>query len=157
MATLATSGFLPRSVKLRHRLLRCRLPACPRARSAGSTLAQRARSVGPDVLGRAVLPGRFDQQAHMGVAGLGDRPLHAGVARGVFGGHQADVGADRGPGEARPATDLHGQRQPVSAEMPRQQPSRLTGSANRGEAATTMICSSRRSRAAVAANTASKP
>src|SRR6476659_1715833 len=50
MATLATNGFLPRSVKLRHRLLRRRLPACPRARSAGSTFAQRARRVGPEVL-----------------------------------------------------------------------------------------------------------
>jgi hypothetical protein len=49
IATLATSGFLPRSVKPRHRLLSRRLPACPRARRAGSTLAQRARSVGPDV------------------------------------------------------------------------------------------------------------
>jgi hypothetical protein len=26
------------------------LPACPRARNAGSTLAHRARKVGPDVL-----------------------------------------------------------------------------------------------------------
>jgi len=34
---------------------------------------------------------------------------------------------------------------------------RLTGSANRGETATIMICSSRRSRAAMAASTASKP
>jgi hypothetical protein len=39
--------------------------------------------------------------------------------------------------------------------MPRRQPKRLTGSANRAEAATTMICSSRRSCAAVAARTAS--
>src|SRR3981189_1119032 len=50
IATLATRGFLPRSVKLRHRLLRRRLPAWPRARSAGATLAHRARSVGPEVL-----------------------------------------------------------------------------------------------------------
>jgi hypothetical protein len=50
IATLATSGFLPRSVKRRHRWLRRRLPACPRARRAGSTLAQRARIVGPEVL-----------------------------------------------------------------------------------------------------------
>jgi Domain of unknown function (DUF4436) len=35
--------------------------------------------------------------------------------------------------------------------MPRKQPSRLTGSANRGEAATSRMWSSRRSRAAVAA------
>ena len=45
---------------------------------------------------------------------------------------------------------------PVSAEMPRRQPSRLTGSAKRAEAATSRICSSRRLRAAVAASTASK-
>ena len=58
------------------------------------------------------MPGRFDQQpTHMGIAGLGDRPLHAGVARGVLTGHQADVGADRGPGEPGPVTDLDRQRQ----------------------------------------------
>ena len=58
------------------------------------------------------MPGRFDQQSsHMGVARLGDRPLHAGIARGVLGGHQADVGADRGAGEPRPVADLHRQRQ----------------------------------------------
>jgi len=64
-------------------------------------------------VGLAVMPRRFDQQpSHMGVAGLGDRTLHAGVARGLLRRHQADVGADRGSGEPRPVTDLHRQRQP---------------------------------------------
>ena len=41
------------------------------------------------------MPGRLDEQSpHMGVAGLGDRPLHPGGARGELAGHQADIGAD---------------------------------------------------------------
>ena len=50
IATLATRGFFFRWVKPCHLLKRRRLPAWPRARSAGSTLAHRARRLGPDVL-----------------------------------------------------------------------------------------------------------
>ena len=72
----------------------------------------------------------------MGVAGLGDRSLNPRGSPGVFPGHEADVGADRGVGEARPVPISTVNASPVRAEMPRKQPSRLTGSANRGEAAT---------------------
>jgi hypothetical protein len=76
--------------------------------------------------------------------------------RGVLGGDQADVGADRGPAEPGPVTISTDNANPITAEMPRKQPNRSTGSAHRGEVATVAICSSRRSLAAVAVNTASK-
>src|SRR4051794_1366891 len=42
-------------------------------------------------VGLGVVPGRLDQQpAGMGIAGLRDRPLRPGTARGVFGRHQTD-------------------------------------------------------------------
>src|SRR6185436_16489670 len=63
-------------------------------------------------VGLAVVPGCFDQQPpHVGVAGFGDRSLDPRGSRGVFAGHQSDVGADRGAGKPRPVADLHRQRQ----------------------------------------------
>ena len=59
-----------------------------------------------------MVPGCFDQQpSHVGVADFGDRSLDPRGSRGVFAGHQSDVGADRGAGEPRPVADLHRQRQ----------------------------------------------
>src|SRR5208282_4863451 len=46
-ATLATTRFFLRSLNRHHCWCRRRFPACPRALRAGSTLAQRARIVGP--------------------------------------------------------------------------------------------------------------
>jgi hypothetical protein len=78
-----------------------------------STFAQRDRIVGPRIaVGMAVMPGRFNQQPpDVGVARFGKRALHPGCSRGVLAGHQPDVGADRGPRETRPITDLDSQRQ----------------------------------------------
>src|SRR5215469_3059978 len=47
IATLAMTGCFLRSRNRHHCWCRRRLPACPRALSAGSTLVQRARIVGP--------------------------------------------------------------------------------------------------------------
>src|SRR4051795_5257832 len=108
-------------------------------------------------IGGPVVPGRLDQQsAYVSTAGFGDRALNPRGARGVLGRNKADIGADRGPGEPGRVPISTDSAKPVSAEIPRRQPSRLTGSAHRGEAAIVTICSSRRSRAAVADNTASK-
>jgi hypothetical protein len=69
--------------------------------SARSQGGLHLRRTGPQrgprgVVGLAMMPGRLDQQTtHMGVVGLGDRPLHPRVARGVVGGHQPHIGADR--------------------------------------------------------------
>ena len=85
-------------------------PADPRRRAAGLAACQRRRSSTPGRYGRAVMPGRLDQQpSDMGVAGLGDRTLGPRLARGVLGGHQPEVGADRPTGQPRPVTDLDGQ------------------------------------------------
>src|SRR5262245_41903036 len=63
-------------------------------------------------VGRLVMPGLVDQQPpYTGGTGLGDRTLHPGSSRRVLGRDQADIGADRGPGEPGPVTDLYGQRQ----------------------------------------------
>ena len=103
------------------------------------------------------MPGRFDQQpTHMGIAGLGDRPLHAGVARGVLTGHQADVSADRGPGEPGPVTDLDRQRQTGQCRDAAQtaQPVDRVGEPPRGGHHQDLFIEA--IRAAVAASTASK-
>jgi hypothetical protein len=75
-----------------------RIPAAPQ---------RRARPIrGP------VMPGRFDEQsAGVAVAGLGDPTLGAGRPRGVLGGHQPEVGADRAAGQPVPVADLGGQRE----------------------------------------------
>ena len=56
----------------------------------------------------------------MGVAGLGDRSLHPGLARGVLAGHQPDERADGVAGEPVPVADLDGQREPGQGADPTQ-------------------------------------
>ncbi len=64
---------------------------------------------GPGV-GAPVLPGGFDEEfAGVGVPGLGDRALVPGLAGGLLTGHQPEVGADGGAGEAGPVPDFHGE------------------------------------------------
>src|SRR3954470_13274350 len=54
-------------------------------------------------ISRPVMPGRLDQQTpHVGIAGLGDRPLNPRGARGILSRYQPDVGADRGSGKPAP-------------------------------------------------------
>lgn len=73
----------------------------------------------------SVVPGGLDEQPPgVAVAGLGDRSLRARRDRGVFGGHQPEVGADRSSGPALPAANLYGQpergqcRDPAKAAEP---------------------------------------
>ena len=63
-------------------------------RGCGGEFPALAHGLAYPVLG-PVVPGGLDQQpAHVGVAGLGDRPLDPGAARGMLGAHQPDEGAD---------------------------------------------------------------
>ena len=60
----------------------------------------------------------------MAVAGLGDPALGAGRSRGVLGGHQAQIGADRPAAQSFPIPDLGSQperrqrRDPAQAAQP---------------------------------------
>jgi hypothetical protein len=49
------------------------------------------------------------QPTGVAVAGFGDPALHPGRSRGVFGGHQSQVGADGAAGEPSPVADFSGQ------------------------------------------------
>ena len=66
--------------------------------------------------------------------------------RGVHGGHQPQVGADRAPGQPAPVPDLDGNPNAVNVETPRRHPNRCTTGVNSLSAANPTIASSRRSR-----------
>jgi len=58
----------------------------------------------------SVMPRWFDQQATgLAIAGLGDPTLGTGRPRGILGGHQPEVSADRAPVEALPVSDFDSQ------------------------------------------------
>ena len=63
----------------------------------------------------------------MGVSGLGDGALHSRGAGGVFGGDQADEGADAVTGKAVPVADLHREREPGQRRDSAQTSRRTTG------------------------------
>lgn len=76
MATLAVVDLLRRSRNVTQRACRRRLPTSPQAcAAAGGQVPSGAHGGTGDVPGAVVLGGLDQQPAHVGVAGLGDRPL----------------------------------------------------------------------------------
>ena len=117
-----------------------------RGRRGWPVLAAAQLHAGP--VGRAVMPGRLDQQpAGVPVAGLGDRPLRAGPTGGGLGGHQTR-GRRRSSGRSTGASPRS--RPPTrtrsTSTTPRRQPSRVTTGVNSLAAAIAVIAASSRSR-----------
>jgi hypothetical protein len=111
---------LPRASSWHQRCCSRRLPTSARSLTTAGCWSCRARS---SRLGRSGLrDARPPRPATVGqgVAGLGDRALAASAATGLLAGHQAQPGADRGPGEAMPVADLHGQPNPGQHPDPAQ-------------------------------------
>jgi hypothetical protein len=130
---------LPRASGWHQRCCSRRLPTSARSLTTAGCWSCRARS---SRLGRSGLrDARPPRPATVGqgVAGLGDRALAASAATGLLAGHQAQPGADRGPGEAMPVADLHGQPNPGQHPTPRRQASRAPTGAQVGVAASSAM------------------
>ncbi len=107
IATLATTGRLPRSVKLAQRACRRRLPALSGV-AAGTCRGRCKVPPGPHhrtwSVTRPMVPGRLDEQPpDVDVTGLGDLALNPRHAGGGLGGHQPHERADGVAGEPMPA------------------------------------------------------
>ena len=87
------------------------MPSSPRTRAAAGACSQRSRNHRTDEIPRTMVPGCLNQQpAGVGIAGLGDRPLHPRRSRRALAGNQPDERANTVAGKPIPITDLHAQR-----------------------------------------------
>ena len=81
----------------------------------------------PRAVGLAVVPGGLHQQpTGVAVAGLGDRSLGSGLARGVLGRHNPQKAPMVAPVNRCQSPISTASPNPVNVEMPRRQPSRRT-------------------------------
>ena len=102
----------------------------------------------------AVMPGGLDQQpAGVAIAGLGDRALAAGAARGVLGRTRPTKEPMLSPVNRCQSPISTASANPVNVAIPRRQPSRRTSGVNSLSAASCAISASSRSRRAVTVKT----